>query len=325
MEPIGLGQTGLRVTRLGLGLAALGRPAYITLGRDRDLGNDRDMAAMERRCHLMLDAAYAAGIRYVDAARSYGAAEAFLASWLHARATWPEDLVVGSKWGYRYVGDWDLQAPVQEVKDHSLRALEEQRDESLAILGDALALYQIHSATLESGVLDDRGVLDALCELRRRGMRIGLSVSGPAQGDTIRRAMAIHASRNPFQTVQATWNVFERSAESALADAAEAGWGVLIKEVHANGRLTSRGDERTSPIEAIAEEHGATLDQVVLAFALVRPWVSVVLSGAVTPEQLRSHRGALALTLGAGDLDALDALVEEPAAYWATRSHLRWQ
>ena len=69
-----LGATGRTVSRLGLGLAALGRPAYINLGRQRDFGVDRSVAELERRCHEMLDAAYAAGIRYVDAARSYGKA-----------------------------------------------------------------------------------------------------------------------------------------------------------------------------------------------------------------------------------------------------------
>ena len=80
-----LGATGLQVTRIGLGLAALGRPAYINLGRDADLPADRDVDVMERRCHAVLDAAYGAGIRYFDAARSYGLAEAFLGRWLRAR------------------------------------------------------------------------------------------------------------------------------------------------------------------------------------------------------------------------------------------------
>ena len=70
--------------RVGLGLAALGRPAYITAGRDEDLGR-RTVAQMERRSHEVLDTAYEAGVRYVDVARSYGLAEAFLSSWLGSR------------------------------------------------------------------------------------------------------------------------------------------------------------------------------------------------------------------------------------------------
>ena len=58
--------------QLGLGLAALGRPGYITLGHGQDLGADRDPAEMERRCHAVLDAAWAGGVRWFDAARSCG-------------------------------------------------------------------------------------------------------------------------------------------------------------------------------------------------------------------------------------------------------------
>ena len=53
----------------GLGLAAIGRPAYITLGRAADLGSNRGVEAMRTRALALLDAANAAGVRYVDAAR----------------------------------------------------------------------------------------------------------------------------------------------------------------------------------------------------------------------------------------------------------------
>src|SRR3954466_15692319 len=79
-----LGRSGLPVTAIGLGLAALGRPGYLTLGHGQDLGADRSVEAMERHAHAVLDGAYDAGVRYFDAARSYGRAEAFLASWLPA-------------------------------------------------------------------------------------------------------------------------------------------------------------------------------------------------------------------------------------------------
>ncbi|TME47509.1 MAG: aldo/keto reductase, partial [Chloroflexi bacterium] len=88
LRPLGL--TGLRVTPIGLGLAALGRPGYLTLDRAHDLGHDRSVEALERRSHEVLSAAYDAGIRYVDAARSYGFAERFLGSWLRQRALPPK-------------------------------------------------------------------------------------------------------------------------------------------------------------------------------------------------------------------------------------------
>src|SRR5512133_842038 len=151
METRKLGGDGPGVTRLGLGMAALGRPAYIDVGDADDFPDGRSPEAMARHAHAVLDAARAAGIRYVDCARSYGRAEAFVRAWLDARGLAPGEVVVGSKWGYRYVGGWRLDAERHEVKDHSAAALAEQLAASRETLGPHLALYQIHSATAESG------------------------------------------------------------------------------------------------------------------------------------------------------------------------------
>src|SRR4029453_10876640 len=236
-----LGSPGLTVSSIGLGLAALGRPAYINLARDQDYGRERTVAVMEQRCHDMLDAAYAAGVRYVDAARSYGLAEEFLGTWLRARQPPHDALTVGSKWGYSYVGSWQLDAQVHEVKDLSVETLRRQMTESRTLLGERLRLYQIHSATIESVVLDDARVLDELGRLHSAGLAIGLTVTGAGQADVIRRALDVNTRRgNLFQVVQATGNLLEPSAGSALADAKASGLGVIIKEAVANGRLTDR-------------------------------------------------------------------------------------
>jgi len=301
-----LGATGLSVTPIGLGFAALGRPGYITLDRAHDLGADRSVAALERRSHEVLSAAHDMGIRYFDAARSYGFAERFLASWLHQRALPPNSVTVGSKWGYTYVGDWQVDARVHEVKDHSLAALRRQMGETRALLGEYLDLYQIHSATLERGVLDNRDVLAELNSLREGGLTIGLSVSGPHQAEVIRRALAVRVDGvNPFQSVQATWNVLEPSAGPALADAHDAGWGVIIKEALGNGRLASQ-------------------DRIAIAAALANPWADVVLSGAVTVEQLRSNAAAAHLPLSSDEVARLARLAEPADQYWKERARLAW-
>src|SRR5256884_3855234 len=307
MELRSLGSAGLMVTPIGLGLAALGRPGYITLDRETDLGSDRRMAALERRSHEVLSAAYEAGVRSLDAARSAGLAERFLASWLRKRRLPQNAVTVGSKWGYTYVGDWQVDARVHEVKDHSLAALRRQIAESRALLGDYLNLYQIHSATLESGVLDDHAVLSELNALRASGLTIGMSVSGPRQAEVIRRALAVSVDGvNPFQSVQATWNLLEPSAGPALAEAHQAGLGVLIKEALANGRLADR-------------------DQEAMAAALANPWVDIVLSRAVTAAQVRSNLGALAVHPSADELATLSTLAEPPDPYWKERSQLAWR
>ena len=326
MQPRPLGATGLRVTPVGLGLAALGRPAYIDLGRDADLGPARDVEALERRCHQVLDAAFAAGVRYLDAARSYGRAEEFLASWLRTRQLAPSEVTVGSKWGYSYVGDWRLDATTHEVKDHSLPALTRQTAETRSLLGDHLDLYQIHSATLDSGVLEDPAVLDELTRLRDRGLVIGLSTSGPAQPATIRRALELTtAGRAPFGCLQATWNLLEPSAGPALAEAGSAGWGVIVKEAVANGRLTPHGHgPATTVLARVAEGRGVGVDAVALAAVLANPWADVVLSGAVTPAQLESNLAAPQLKLAPDELEELTTLAEPPDQYWRERATLTW-
>jgi aryl-alcohol dehydrogenase-like predicted oxidoreductase len=313
-----LGRTGLSVSRFGLGLAAVGRPAYITPGRAADLGAGRGVAAMRSRSHALLDAAYAAGVRYVDAARSYGRAEEFLGAWLTARGIAPGDVAVGSKWGYRYTGGWRLDAQVHEVKDLGVGNLRRQLAESRALLNEQLRLYQIHSATLESGVLEDEAVLTELRRIKDTGLRIGLTVTGPRQSATIDRALATGV----FDAVQATWNLLERSATDALARAHANGLGVIVKEALANGRLARPGG--ALPLVDAARDRGVSPDVIALASALDQPWADVVLSGAVTTDQLRSNLTALDVVVDDGLRSRLRDMAEPAEQYWSERARLTW-
>ncbi len=325
-----LGETGLRVTPLGLGLAALGRPGYMTLGHADDLGRDRSVEAMREHAHAVLDAAWEAGIRYFDTARSYGRGEEFLASWMEGRAIPPDGAAVGSKWGYTYTAGWRADAEVHEVKEHSAAVLRRQFAESRAILGDRLDLYQIHSATLETGVLDDPEVVDGLARLRDAGLCVGLSVTGPRQAETVRRALEVErGGRRVFGAVQATWNLLEPSAGEALREAREAGMGVVVKEALANGRLTGRNRDpayaaKLSRLREEAERLGATVDALALAAALARPWADVVLSGAATAGHLQSNVGALDVRWDGEAEERLADLAEAPEAFWAERGRLPW-
>ena len=326
MESRALGTSGLAVSRMGLGMAALGRPAYINLGHAEDLDGDYAIATMRERAARVLDAAWAAGVTYVDAARSYGLAEEFVAAWL---AGLPRDRrpVVGSKWGYEYTAGWRLDAERHEVKEHSAAMFRRQLAQSRALLDGDLALYQVHSVTLDSGALDDDALLDALAELRAGGTPVGLTVSGPRQAAAIQRALEVERDgARLFTTVQATWNPLEPSAGAALAAAHDAGLGVIVKEGVANGRLTPRGAHGAvaGVLGAIARRAGVTVDAVALAAALAQPWVDVVLSGAATPAHLRANLAALRVELAAADLAALATLAEHPAAYWTRRSELAW-
>ena len=153
-------------------------------------------------------------------------------------------------------------------------------------------------------MLENTDVLRELQRLRSSEMVIGLTVTGPNQADTIRRALRVSVDGvNPFQVVQATWNLLERSAGVALAEAKAQGWGVIVKEPLANGRLAEQ-------------------DVLALAAALSQPWADVVLSGAVTPAQLESNLKSIASVREPGDWPDI---TESPSEYWARRSALAWQ
>lgn len=301
---------------LGLGLAALGRPAYITAGRVDDLGPDRTVAAMRERAHGMLDAAWARGIRFIDAARSYGRAEEFLGSWLAAHPERRGELTVESKWGYEYVGGWRMDADVHERKEHSPAMLERQWPETLTALGGAPDVYLVHSLTPDSPALSDDRLLDRLRALAADGVRVGVSTSGPRQGEALDAARELPGS--PFTAVQATWNLLEPSVGPALARAHDAGWLVVVKEAVANGRLAPGGG---ATAEALAAVDGQSLDAFAIGAARAQPWADVVLSGAVTPQQLASNLAARHPSTHAA---ALAALAEDPVAYWSARGARDW-
>lgn len=320
---------------MGLGLAALGRPGYINLGHAVDLGHTYDVAAMAAHARAVLDAAWAAGIRYFDAARSYGRAEEFLSGWLRARGVGPDEVTVGSKWGYTYTADWQVTADRHEVKDHSLPVLRRQTAESRALLSPHLKLYQIHSATFDSGVLENTGVLGELARLRDEGLIIGLSLSGPNQADVLRRALTIDVGGAPlFRSVQATWNLLAQEAGPALAEAHAQGMGVIVKEALANGRLTDRNNAPEFAgarrlLRRAAGEAGIAVDTLALAAVLAQPWAGVVLSGAARADHLASNVAAVAVVADraewlAGWLPRLGVLAEPPEQYWRQRSALLW-
>ena len=181
--------------RLGLGLAALGRPGYLNLGHGADLGADRSVDALRARAHEVLDAAYAAGVRDFDAARSYGRGGG-VPRRVAARRARPRDVRVSSKWGYVYTAGWEIATDPPEVKHHDLDTFRRQLEETRAHLGDWLDLYQIHSATPDSGVLENEPVLAAM---RETGVPLGVTVSGAEPGrrrSTARVALG-HLQRRP--------------------------------------------------------------------------------------------------------------------------------
>jgi aryl-alcohol dehydrogenase-like predicted oxidoreductase len=329
MELIAFGNTGLKVSKIGLGLAALGRPGYINLGHGKDLNFNYDENKMYTLASEVLNAAYENGIRYFDAARSYGRAEFFLSQWINKKLK-PGNIVAGSKWGYTYTAGWKVEAEKHEVKEHSFQVLSRQWQESRQLLGEHLKIYHIHSATLESGVLENHEVLDKLWELRSSGIIIGLSLSGEKQSETLEKALTIkNGNEQLFQSVQVTWNILEQSCTEILLKASAFGLGIIIKEALANGRLTERNNdpsflEKMTVLKVMSEKYEVGIDALSIAFILHQSWVNVVLSGAASVEHLLSNLKSERLELSRDDFNTLKNMSEESGEYWKRRAGLRW-
>ncbi|MCB0028044.1 MAG: aldo/keto reductase [Anaerolineales bacterium] len=197
-------------------------------------------------------------------------------------------------------------------------------------MGRNLEVYLIHSATPESGVLDNIGVLQELARLRDTGLIIGLSLSGPGQAETLASALRVEVGGHKlFGAVQATWNILERAVEPQLNAAHEAGLAVIVKEGLANGLLTEKNQRpEMQPalhrLGHLAAEMGTTLDALALGFALQQPWATVVLSGAVSVSQLNSNLTALSLDWDRALDEELNQFVEPAGVYWTRRSQLPW-
>ena len=195
-----------------------------------------------------------------------------------------------------------------------------QVEETKANLGPYLDLYQVHSATFDSGILTNSRVHEALHRVCRveNGWGIGLSVSGPDQDALIREALGVRVPPAPeddddgggdnaggedarrrgaaspprwpclFDSVQCTYNILEQRPSEALLEAHASGVDVIVKEGLANGRALQH-----PRLLELSRALDCEPDQLSLAAVLSQPFRPRVLSGAVSAEQLRSNMGSL--------------------------------
>jgi len=319
--------SNLQESRLGLGLAAIGRPEYINIREHPD--EDKAESSYRQRAISLLEFAYQKGIRDFDTAASYGKGEQFLKDWYHEKR-YP-DVRLSSKWGYTYKANWEIgyKGP-HEVKEHSLDKLREQWSNAAELL-PGLKTYQIHSATFESGVLNNKEVLDELHRIKRTtGTQIGVSVSGANQKDVISAAAKIKVGgKDLFDSFQVTYNILDTSTHKVLRGLHEKGKTVIVKEALANGRLLrNKNYPRYEPLykmlDDLASVHGVGTDTIALRFVMDNLKPSVILSGAITKLQLGSNLKALSIKLSPKEIASLKKFHIEAEAYWLERKQLSW-
>jgi aryl-alcohol dehydrogenase-like predicted oxidoreductase len=252
------------------------------------------------------------------------------------------------------VADWKIQLPdgkPHEVKDHSLQVCDlfkrnaianvatfknrklicihciitiqnfwKQVEETEKNLGDYVNLYQVHSATFESGILTNHEVHSAMAKCRReRGWKLGLSVSGPMQDKIL-----LEETIPLFDSVQCTYNLLEQRASEALCVAHHAGMDVIVKEGLGNGRVL-----RHPVVLEYSQQLKCEPDQLALGCILAQPFQPKALSGAITPDQLVSNMKASEIAdrlLTDNELleDIMSRCVTSSEQYWEERASLQW-
>lgn len=310
--------------KLGLGLAALGRPGYINLGHNQNIGPDKSKQALYLQAEKVLSFAYQSGIQYFDVARVYGASEEFLSTWIRKQNQF--NGFVGSKWGYEYLADWKIDTDVHERKDHSLSFLKKQWVETRLNLGKNIDLYQIHSVTSESNVLNDREVLNELSKIKKSGVEIGITTSGANQKQAVRQLLEINKIEKIFSFIQCTINILEQSCKEILTEASESGLNIIAKEIFANGRLSSENSifhqNEVSQLKNLAAELNLSLEELSLIWVYQQKYIKIILTGATTVDQLQSNINALSKTeLTIPNFSEIGISTQ---SYWSSRKSLQW-
>jgi aryl-alcohol dehydrogenase-like predicted oxidoreductase len=285
----------------------------------------------------ILDAFVAAGGNFIDTADTYGdgTSERTLAPWL---ARHRDEVVVATKVRF-------------SVSDPGGSGLAPDRiaracDASLRRLGiDVIDLYQLHGPDPDVPIEDTLGALD---ELVRAGKVRALGASNfPAWLLAWAVAHQDREGLSPFVSLQPQYSLVERSIEVELLPfCVSAGLGVLPWGPLGAGFLTGRYERGTDPdpdsrigyagddleealhrrgteanfravdeARAVAEELGATVPQVAIAWLLHQPGVTAPILGPRTLDQLEDLLPAAALALSAEHLERLGRWTAPPESY----------
>lgn len=316
------------VKQIGLGTAAIGRPQYINIKAEAEK-TTFDRVAFVENGNRVLDKAYQLGVRYFDTAPGYGLAEQLLIDWVKKQDD--PSIEVATKWGYSYVANFELNAAQHEIKDHSLEQLNEQWQISKQLLPH-LSTLQIHSATFDTGVLQDERVLNQLAQIKAaHNLHIGLTTSGDNQVEVVRTALNVMIDDEPlFDVYQITYNMLDQSLSEVVNELKIGGNRIVIKEALANGRIFRNANypqyvAMYATLELMAAKYKAGVDAIALRFCIDSIEPFMVLSGAGNSIQVEENLKALQFTLEEDDIRALKSFAIDPSGYWNERKKMVWQ
>lgn len=316
----------MRTLQLGLGTAAIGRPLYINIqNKEREAF---ELEKFKANGIEVLETAYKKGIRYYDTAPGYGLAEQLLMDWVKLKND--PSIEVATKWGYVYTANFDPKASIHEVKDHSIEQLIQQWQVSKELLPN-LTTLQIHSATFDTGVLENEAVLQKLFQIKTdHNLRIGITTSGENQVEVLKKSLEITIDNQPlFDVFQVTYNILEQSLTSILDVLKKNENRIIIKEGLANGRLLPNANypqyqKLYSTLNQLATKYRVGTDAIALRFCIQTINPFMVLSGASNTKQITENWKTNNFELSDDELKQLQSFRISSADYWSERKQLKW-
>jgi len=254
-------------------------PRTIALGDQQlnriGLGTNRLTDTPENRSFLA--DAVGAGLNFIDTAHLYtaGASESTIGA---ALAPFPEGLVVATKGGFHPGGGSD---GLREELEQSFERLRAQ----------TISLYYLHRVDPGVPLEETMGVLKEYRDAGRIA-HVGLSEVSVEQIERARSVVPIAAVQNEFSLAERMHDDVVDYCESA---------GIVFVPFY-----PLRGSDSPA-VSAFAERHGASTNQIRLAWLLHRSPCVLPIPGTLSAEHLRENRAALDVELSAEDLEALSA------------------
>lgn len=313
-----LGNTGMFVSEICLGTMTFGGQGsfFADVGK---LGQ-KEVAAVVAR-------ALEAGVNFIDTADmySFGLSETLLGQALKEIGVKRSDVVIATKAFARMSGSPnDVGASRGHIMDSVEKSLERLQT-------DHIDLYQIHAQDLSTPVEETMRALD---DLVSRGLVRYVGCSN-WQAWKIMQAQGIADKRGwaRFETMQAYYSLAGRGLERELVPMMQdQKMGLMVWSPLAGGILSGKfgpdsspegarratfdfppvNKERVWPIvdamREIGKPKGASPARVALAWVLSKPFVTSVITGVKTLEQLDDNLAATELTLSPDEIKRLDEL-----------------
>jgi aryl-alcohol dehydrogenase-like predicted oxidoreductase len=325
-----LGRTGLYVSEICLGTMTFGDNGEAA-GFWKVVGQ-LDQAQVDG----IVGRALEAGVNFIDTADvySFGSSEALLGQALQNLGVDRKDVVIATKvYGEMGPKPNDRGASRGHILDSVERSLDRLQT-------DHIDLYQIHATDPVTPIDETLRALDDLC---RQGLVRYIGVSN-WQAWRIAKALGISEARGweRFETLQAYYSIAGRDLEREIAPLLlEEKMGLMVWSPLAGGYLSGkfgpgapgvpndarrtafdfppvdkdRADACIAEMRRIGDARGVSVARVALAYVLAKPFVTTVIIGAKTIEQLDDNLAAAELELTAEELAALDAVSALPREY----------